>query len=140
MASSSAWSCRAGVGCFSSTGGCRFQAVQIMSSLPSQHLPGWPGNSQARICLFCFRILVFQKSPSFITHLSNCGSMLAGCFPLPTPPLCPPPPPTLRGNQEKQDSTCPSPWRLLGIAGIVTISGSNRTIYRIVNTNCSVEW
>lgn len=114
----------------------------IKSSLPSHHLADWPGNSQARICLFCFRILVFQKSPSFITHLSNCGSMLAGCFSLPTPPLRPPspPPPTLRGNQEKQDSTCPSPWRLLGIAGIVTISGSNRTIYRIVNTNCSVEW
>lgn len=133
--------CRAGVRVFFYHRWIRIPGSSVMSSSLSHHLAGWPWNSQARICLFCFRILVFQKSP-IIYHSSEQLWVDAGWMLLPPnssslPLLLPP---TLGGNQEKQDSTCPSPWRLLGIAGVVTISGSNRTVYRIVNTNWSVEW
>lgn len=142
MASSLAFNCRAGVQSVFVAQVDAEPGRSVRSSFLSPHLAGWPWDSQARICLFCFRILVFQKSPT-IYHSSEQLWVDAGWM------LLPPSssslsllllPPTLGGNQEKQDSTCPSPWRLLRIAGIVTISGSNRTIYRAVNTNCSVEW
>lgn len=144
MASSLASNCRAGVPVFFLHRWMRIPDSSVLSSPPSTpscRLALERRREQARICLFCFRILVFQKSP-IIYHSSEQLWVDAGWMLLPpnssSLPLLPPP--TLGGNQEKQDSTCPSPWRLLGIAGVVTISGSNRTVHRIVNTNWSVEW
>lgn len=101
-------------------------------------------NSEAQRCLFFWELLEIQKSSIIYrsSESSDCGAVSDRCFAskllslLCTYPL----PPTPRGNQEKQDSTCPGLQRLLGNAGIVTISGRNGTIHRTVNTGGSVEW
>lgn len=142
MASAWASNCSAGVRVFFQHRWMQIPGSSTTASFPSHLLTGWPGNSQARICLFCFRILVFQKSPT-IYHSSERLWVYSGwmLFSLPTPllsPSCSTSHP--HGKSRKTRFYLSKPLETPRNCWNRHNNGSNRTIYRIVNTNCSVEW